>query len=451
MRREAWLRVLVPVSAGLLTVAIGLILIRWLAPGLIGSKAPVDLRLVQADDRVTPFFESALRASDIASAEFLLNDPHTRVRPRPLLAPRMTFGPHDLLGMRNDSVPVWTDVLAIGDSQTYGNNVPLAGTWPAAMRRALAEPSTRVYQMATGGWAAPQYLYMARRAPALLPQVMVVAYYAGNDPAESLRDVLEMPYWQGQFRSASNELAPLPRTVLNEGAPWPVRFAGGVETVFTPGVRLISNLAHPRVAAGWAVMLESAIRIAEIAVASGTTVVFALIPTKELVYAQRVADEGIAAPPQYRELVEREAQWADRFLADLSRIPGAQTVDVLAALRVAAAHNEPLYPDDDNGHPDLAGYRVIGEAIAAVVDPLLAPPPEGTYRVTNPDDDGGESRLVLIRDAQLWLFASSTIARDNGWDVSESTVVLADRWRNTLPRAGLIDRVDTARFGPRSD
>ena len=89
-----------------------LALIRWLAPGLLGI--PVDLQIVRTSDEVVPFFENVFRPEHRKSGPFLLNDPYTVVRARPLYGG--PAGPTDLLGFRNSDVPNRADVVAIGDS-----------------------------------------------------------------------------------------------------------------------------------------------------------------------------------------------------------------------------------------------------------------------------------------------------------------------------------------------
>jgi len=70
------------------------------------------------------------------------------------------FPEHDSNGFRNDSVPKTADIVAIGDSQTYGNGVSPDEAWP----RVLARLSfCRVYSMALGGYGPLQYEVLAER------------------------------------------------------------------------------------------------------------------------------------------------------------------------------------------------------------------------------------------------------------------------------------------------
>ncbi len=72
---------MLPGASVTVTMVFGLALVRWLAPQLLG--APPDLRLVRASEEVVPFYENAFGDRD--TGDFLLNDPYTLVRARPLV------------------------------------------------------------------------------------------------------------------------------------------------------------------------------------------------------------------------------------------------------------------------------------------------------------------------------------------------------------------------------
>lgn len=154
--------------------------VRWFAPQLLGI--PIDLQSVGVSETRPAFYEGIFRSID--SEQFLLQDPYIRVRAKPLLPRGFGIGPHDLLGFRNRAIPNIADVIVLGDSQTYGNNVLLEYNWPSQLQTLLGHRAT-VYNMATGGWGAVQYLDMFAKGLFFRPQLVVVAFYGGNDPLES--------------------------------------------------------------------------------------------------------------------------------------------------------------------------------------------------------------------------------------------------------------------------
>ena len=336
-------------------------------------------------------------------------------------------------------------MVTIGDSMTYGNNVFLEETWPAWTGNFLDRDAAGIYNISTGGWAAVQYLYMFNKAAMFRPHVIVVAFYTGNDALESFSMVYGSPHWQLLRPDASLTKADAPRVTYPAPAAerWGVNFGDGVRTVFTPTLRLASNSDHPAVQAGYEIMAAMAERIGELAVQGGVKVVFTIIPTKELVYAPRVAQEGLAVPDDYATLVDREAANIDRLSARIGAIPGAGYVDVVAPLQQAALRNERLYIDSTDGHPDVGGYRVIGKAVAGQISGLLPDAPGGLYSLVS----GDEQAVILVRDEGVWYFSTPEMAAKNGWPTT-GLQTIQDRDLVNLHHRGIIAEVDPSRFGP---
>jgi len=371
MKKE-WLLLAVTV---LVTTALFLGLVRWLAPQLIGI--PVDLRLVQVSETLPPFFEGVFRKADYATQELLLKDPYTNVRFRPLLQPAGGTGPHDLLGFRNNGIPNTVDIVVLGDSQTYGFGEPMENSWPGQLAGQLTPSGGKqpaVYSMAVGGWAAVQYLDLFPKAVLLQPDCVVVAFYSGNDSLESFAMAYGVSHWAAL--RVDPELtafdAPEVGPVLSVEDSWRATFRDGFETRFMPGRRLAANdTAYPAVRAGYAIMAEVARQIMTMAGAHGISVVFTVIPTRELVYARKVESDRLIAPEQYQRLVSQEQNNIEELASAIRAIPGAVYADLVQPMQLAAMSTTPLYPRNWDGHPGATGYRVISGVLAAALDPLL--------------------------------------------------------------------------------
>jgi hypothetical protein len=93
---------------------------------------------------------------------------------------------HDKNGFRNASIPQSVDVVAIGDSQTWGINADVNETWPS-MLGTLTNSS--VYSMALGSWGPLQYDLLADDALNMSPKIIVVGLYFGNDIFDSCNHV----------------------------------------------------------------------------------------------------------------------------------------------------------------------------------------------------------------------------------------------------------------------
>ena len=410
-----------------LSVVISLVavlgLIKWQAPQLLGL--PVDLQLVQVADERPPFYENVFHSPGWNSDKIILKDPFTRVRARPFHQDLAGYGPNDLLGFRNSHVPTATDIVVIGDSQTYGNNASMQNSWPQQMADQLGMSGigVSVYTMATGGWGAVQYLEMARYALLFRPQMMIVAFYTGNDPMDTFMTAYGMERWKS-LRPASNlsaEDAPRTGTSLtDEKARWKVKFSDGISTEFNPALRMVSNQSHPAINAAYSIMLNVAQQIAELARHQGIKPVFTIIPTKEYVYQDKISRQGIVAIPQYRSLIEAENKRIEWFAEGLRNIAQAEFIDVAAPLRNAALMPQALYLENVNGHPQKAGYALLGKLIAGGVSDDLAQNKigDGVIGVLMKESASTSKVpvwLALKKGNTIRLFESMDIAAKYGW------------------------------------
>lgn len=440
MIRKEWLLTLSVITV---TLVSSVALIRWLAPGLLGG--PADLQLIQLDEKVPAYYRGVFQEEHFGNGEFLIKDPLTGVRARPFFPAFKNLGPNDILGFRNTVVPTVADIVTIGDSITYGNNAVMDQNWPSIMQRNLRRDDINVYNMSTGGWAAVQYLDMFTNAAAFKPRVVVVAFYTGNDPMESFVMVYGNEHWHDLIPDSTLSKSDAPTVSLDmpEGEMWDVQFKDGVRTVFTPLLRMTSNSDLPAVHAGYDIISAVAIRMGNQAQLQGIQLVFTIIPTKELAYAEKVAGEAIALRDDYALLIDKEKKNLVNLAAVLSAIPEVVYVDVLGPLQEAAMGPVALYPEDKNGHPVAAGYEVIGRAIANSVEQFMPSSPKGLYALV----DGDEFQIVLVNEEGVWYFDNVDDIEANGWLPGELPEI-EKRDLAMLPHNGIITTVNKARFGP---
>lgn len=93
---------------------------------------------------------------------------------------------HDRWGFPNPSVPERCDIVALGDSHTYGTLLSREQAWPAVLQRLS---TTNVYSMALGGWGPVEYLMLVEQALSLEPKVVLFGVYFGNDLFDCYRTV----------------------------------------------------------------------------------------------------------------------------------------------------------------------------------------------------------------------------------------------------------------------
>src|SRR5262249_32842455 len=103
--------------------------------------------------RIFPRVETVLWQSPMVGP--ILSDTELGFRGNP------RFSEHDAKGFRNRGVPDTTDIVAIGDSHTYGKGVALDQAWPRVLEKLTL---CRVYSMALGGYGPLQYAVLAEQA-----------------------------------------------------------------------------------------------------------------------------------------------------------------------------------------------------------------------------------------------------------------------------------------------
>lgn len=94
------------------------------------------------------------------------------------------FGFHDARGFRNPEALEQADIVAIGDSHTYGTGVGRDEAWPLVLGRTTGES---VYSISFGGYGAAHANENLDIALSLKPRVVLFALYFGNDFYEDFR------------------------------------------------------------------------------------------------------------------------------------------------------------------------------------------------------------------------------------------------------------------------
>jgi hypothetical protein len=278
--------------------------------------------------------------------------------------------------------------------------------------------------------------------------VVVVAFYSGNDALESFRLAYSAEPW--------SRLRLDPNITASDGPPvkypppkswwWEVNFKDRVTTTFIPRFRLASNMDHPAVKAGYAIMAETARLMSDMAGKAGVPIVFTIIPSKELVYAEKVRGDGIDAPDDYLSLIKAEEANLRGLALQLAKLPHADYVDLLSPLQGEALKPLKLYPPDGNGHPLAAGYDFIARTLAPAVNRHLPQKKSGLFRIRNREK---RYLFILVKDDGVWYFGSREIIKANGWTLDE-TPLIESRDIAGLPIRGIIGMADPMQFGPKS-
>jgi lysophospholipase L1-like esterase len=310
---------------------------------------------------------------------------------------------HDARGFRNRAAPTVAEIVAIGDSQTWGVNVQRDDAWPQDLEK-LAHHT--VYNMSMLGYGPVQYMALSQEAFELSPKVIIVAVYLGNDlfDAYSLayknalyadlrtpsspdlahdtitssvdglyREIIAADSIRGPMAFFVAHSALLRFLMIPSSEYWyasayarshPDRFAvydrGGVKTVLTTGYRLSAlDLDEPRISEGLKITERTLARIQEAADQHAVKLLVVLVPTKESVFSNS-ATQG--HDPTYEKLLRMEGG-ARQDLIEFCTRNSIAVLDLLPALSQAVSSGVQIYPHDTDGHPNVAGYKVLASTV----------------------------------------------------------------------------------------
>lgn len=341
-----------------------------------------------------------LNPADFLSVE-MVNDEVLGAVPAP-----SAMAGFDKWGFRNRNVPRSADIVAIGDSHTYGNTARMEDSWPYVLGRLTGR---QVYNMGMGGYGPNQYFYLLKsRALSLKPRMIICGLYMGDDfenafsitygldhwaylrglPAEKVNyDIWETPpspqTWQKGIRVwlsrhslvyqlvfHASFLGRLQGQVQINNAP---QFDSSVTSLIVSEKNILESFRpigmlsridqeDPNVREGMRITFKLLQEMNEICRQNHIQFLVVVIPAKEMVFEDYLEHSPkLPLSDVLDKLVANERLARDgmfRFLADSS----ISYVDALPALK--AARQKELYARTAaDMHPNKNGYRVIAEAI----------------------------------------------------------------------------------------
>lgn len=327
---------------------------------------------------------------------------------------------HDAWGYRNASVPDSAEIVAIGDSMTWGVNATENDTWPNRLQYLIGKP---VYNISLGGWGPSQYLILIDQALQLKPKWILVAIYTGNDFFDPFHQVyntevhsflrlnpipasFDRSYLYGKFESPMNDfITQFMNKEIESGcmgskvirilrsASWfqptagkdPLREKAAlawakafpdrgmiykhktIGTVMTPAHRLHAiNMDQAEIREGLRLTLELIGLMDERLRKTNCKLMVLVIPTKEYIYGIFDAELKTRMPPGYLNLFTCELK-AMNMLSSFLSDRGIVFCDPSPYLVEGLKNNIPMYPRDDDRHPLPEGYSQIAAAVTQVI------------------------------------------------------------------------------------
>jgi hypothetical protein len=315
----------------------------------------------------------------------------------------------DNWGFRNREVPKTADIVAVGDSHTYGNTARMVDSWPYVLGQLTGQ---RVYNLSLGGYGPIQYFYLSKtRALELKPKMIIWGFYMGDDfegaysmtygydawaylrqlpPQKVDPYIWETPPAVGRFRKMRMWLSRhsvVYQLLFHTGIGGEVKgeiqirnaaelYPGvatsivvpdkHIEEAFRPlGLLQWLDQDNPSVREGMRISFEVLKETNEICKRNHAQFVVVVIPVKEQVFAEYLEhNSSIPLHDVMDKLLVNERLGREKlfkFLTD-ENIP---YVDPLPALQTAAGQGQGLYARSAGDmHPNKNGYRVIAEAAA---------------------------------------------------------------------------------------
>jgi len=316
----------------------------------------------------------------------------------------------DSWGFRNPAVPESAQVVALGDSHTFGNTATMNDAWPSVVSR---ETGLTVYNLGLGGYGPNQYYHLLMtRGLSLHPKWVLCGLYMGDDFENAYSITYGLDHWAslrtgkrksvnadiwddseppGPFKVVRNWLSResvVYRLVVHgpvlgavkEGVRFS-RAARGqdpdvtvleiperkIREAFRPaGIAARLDQGRDEVREGMRITFELLDRMNAACRAHGCAFGVVIIPTKETVSASELqAKPGLPLRDAVTRVIsnERRARGDLEAFLDRERIP---YVDTLPALR--GAIGEELYAKTTaDMHPGRNGYRVIAGAVSQFI------------------------------------------------------------------------------------
>lgn len=313
----------------------------------------------------------------------------------------------DPWGFRNKTVPAEAEIVAIGDSHTYGNTARMEEAWPSVLSRLTGKT---VYNMGLGGYGPNQYDHLLKTyALRLKPRIVLCGLYMGDDFENAFLMTYGFDHWaflrQKRFEGVESDIWQEPDDTrwFKEIRVWLSRnsvlykivfhgsILGRIKGYFQIGnvsrshdafvtslileeynireafrpveIRRRLNQKNDAVREGMRITVELLQDMEEECRKSGSRFVVVLIPTKEMVFADYFEHHPeIHLSDVIADLISNE-RTARKELFEFFRVSEIAYVDTLPALKRAVSQG--LYARTDRDmHPGKNGYRVIAEAVS---------------------------------------------------------------------------------------
>jgi hypothetical protein len=309
----------------------------------------------------------------------------------------------DKSGFRNKNQPS-ADIIAIGDSFTFGTNVVSGHSWPKVMGRILDK---NVYNYGVGGYGILQYSVLLDMTIERKPDAILVALFLTNDLDDVCRHYVRYEYLRVQASQlgVDGNLCPdaykpakekfsisrilnekvalysairtnylryrMERMIDSNDHSNAVIINDGIQRTILHRLTLERNapfvdLKNPHIAMAFGLLKDFLQKAKRETQTRNIRFGVLLIPSKERVFYSYLKEKGYELSDEYEQLVVNDNKLRSNTVAFMKKI-GVSSVDLLPNMEDAIRNYKNIYPATTDGHPLDMGYRVFAEAAAELV------------------------------------------------------------------------------------
>jgi len=318
---------------------------------------------------------------------------------------------YDEWGFRNPRVPDKADIVAIGDSHTFGNTAKIDESWPHVLGQLTGRD---VYNMGMGGYGPNQYYHLLKtKAFSLKPRIIICGLYMGDDfenafsityglshwaylrqlPAQKVNfdiwDAPSSPSWHKKVRVWLSHHSVIYMLVFHGPlfgriiGDFQIRNASqlyeghatslviperNISEAFLPeGILRRLDQENESVREGMRITFKLLQEMNEMSRQHGIQFIVAVIPTKEMVFSDYLEhNDKLNLGDVIDKLIANERLAREKTFEFLSA-SGIGYVDTLPALKQSLDQGLYAHTAADM-HPNKNGYRVIAEAVSRTLE-----------------------------------------------------------------------------------
>lgn len=313
----------------------------------------------------------------------------------------------DEWGFRNRTVPTNADIVAIGDSHTFGNTATMNDSWPSVVARVTGR---EIYNLGLGGYGPNQYYHLlTTKAVKLHPKLVICGLYMGDDfenafsitygldSWSSLRNGVwgsvdaniwgpsEPPVWGAGVRNWLSANSMVYRIVFH--GPFlamvkeSIQFGEGslksdpnvtaliiedknIREAFRPiGIANRLDQTSAKIQEGMRITFHLIEEMNKACKQEGCELLIVIIPTKETVFSEYLENNPRLHLHEALDRLIANERSARHTLIEFLTGVGIAYLDTLPKLSQSVG--DQLYAQSTRDmHPGKNGYRVIGEAVA---------------------------------------------------------------------------------------